>query len=305
MSEPQTIRDYVLALGASLEFGLRSRRRILLEVYDHLCQAADEELRRGETEEEAQRRAIAAFGSPEEVAARFEAGLLGALDRRLALSARWLHRWTAKRPSRVAVVWMALGVFVAAAVAAVGASFGASDLDNAAGSFVGTGAAFALMCTIVPSRRRRIQAGVRDWEHELTIFFLIPASGGFVMMLGGSDLGGLFVGLAAGALVLVTFFLETVIEGVVTRVARGYAEPAEDDDRQAWSADHPWRAALAWVAPLPLGLLALIVVYPGPGGLRVALAVLVGAMTALAAAAVRLEQSRQEKETYQHAYEGT
>ncbi len=46
--EPLTIRDYMLALGASLEVGLRSRRRILLEVYDHLCQAATERLRGGD-----------------------------------------------------------------------------------------------------------------------------------------------------------------------------------------------------------------------------------------------------------------
>ena len=74
MSDPQKIREYMFALGASLEIGLRSRRRIMLEVYDHLRHAGDEQLRRGQTEEQAQRRAIAAFDSPQEVAARFDAG---------------------------------------------------------------------------------------------------------------------------------------------------------------------------------------------------------------------------------------
>ncbi len=198
---------------------------------------------------------------------------------------------------------MALGVFVAAVVAAVGAAFGASHPIAAATAFVAAGAAWALMCTIVPSWRRRIQAGVRDRKIESTFFLPYPASVAIVTML-GKDVGISNL-IAAMTLVCVAYFLaERVIKGVVTRAARRYAGPAEDDDRQAWSADHPWRAALACVAPLPIGLLALIVVHPGPGGLRVALAVLVGAMTALAAAAVRLEQSRQEKETYQRTFEG-
>ncbi len=98
MSGPQTIRDYLAAFNAALEVGLRSRRRIHVEVYDHLCRTAEEELRRGLTEEEAQRRAIAAFGSPEQVAAGFESGFLGPLDRRLAVTATRVDVWIARHP---------------------------------------------------------------------------------------------------------------------------------------------------------------------------------------------------------------
>jgi len=143
VSPPQTIREYLAALNASLEVGLRNRQRILVEVENHLSDAAQEQLRGGASLPEASRRAIAAFGSPVAVAARFDAGVIGALDRRLALGVRRLHRWMALGPRRAAVVWLALGVVCGGAVAVVGTAFGAQQPLWAAAMFVSTGAVWA------------------------------------------------------------------------------------------------------------------------------------------------------------------
>ena len=51
----------------------RARGRILAEVHAHLNEAAADRLARGETLEDAQRRAIARFGAPAEVARQFNA----------------------------------------------------------------------------------------------------------------------------------------------------------------------------------------------------------------------------------------
>ena len=98
--------EYLAAFNAALHVGLRNRNRILSEVMEHLHEAAmaewtavcDETERDGrsivgsedELWAEAQRRAVAAFGSAEEVAACFESGVLGALDRRVAIATRRL-----------------------------------------------------------------------------------------------------------------------------------------------------------------------------------------------------------------------
>lgn len=95
-----------------------------------------------------------------------------------------------------------------------------------------------------------------------------------------------------------------MIKNAVERAGRRSAGSSASDRRQAWCADHPWRAALFAVMPLPLGLAALVAVHPGPAGLRVALVALMGVMTAVAAAALRLDQARREKDDSQHALAG-
>lgn len=305
MSEPQAVREYLAALNASLEVGLRSRRRILFEVCDHLSQAAMDEWRRGASPDEAVRRAIAAFGSPEEVAARFEAGFISALDRRLALGARRLHRWTARRPSRVPVVWIALGALAGGVLAALGASFGPpysfAAAFTAVQSFLMPGLLWWLMCIVGASCPSKEAEAER--RRFLPLVFAFSMTGGYLAMV-TSPLGlwDLFVSVT---LVYMSVGLAIVAaEGAARRAARSYPG-VSGEARDAWSADHPWRSALADVAPLPLGMELLVLLHPGPGGgLRIAVSVLVAVLVALALAVVRLEQGRREKDAYQNAYEG-
>ena len=305
MTTPQTIGEYLAALNASLEVGLRSRRRIFLEIVDHLSQATQEQVRGGASRQEAERRAIAAFGSPQEVAARFEAGFVGALDRRLALGARWLHRWMTQRPSRVAVVWLALGTVLAVVVGALGTFFGARHPLLAATAFLAAGTVWALMQIVLPSGRRRLRAAMRDWKLQSTGFFAYPTGVAYITMVHGAGPSFTWRLIAAITLVYGLWFLAGwAAERAVRCAARRCAGPTEDDRRQAWSADHPWCAAVSDVVPLPLGSVALIAVYPGPVALRVALAVLVAIIAALAIGVVRLEQARREKDAYQRGYDG-
>lgn len=143
------IKLYLAALNHELEVGLRSRARILVEVGEHLQQAADDVHAKLRAEAErhppatapteapwvtAQRRAIAPFGSPEEVAAGFEGGRLEALDKRLALIDASMERWVGRRPLLGGTIWAAVTslVFVAMglAITGVGALFGVGYFVN-------------------------------------------------------------------------------------------------------------------------------------------------------------------------------
>lgn len=158
MIEPRPLDDinrYLAALNTALAVGLRSRSRILEEVCEHLYQAAmaehGEMLARIERRElpaapshalwaEAQRRAIVAFGSPEEVASGFQKGPLGALDERLALADARLEGWLGRRPvlagtiwaAAISLAWVALGV----AISVVGHLFDAGYATNVLTVFV-------------------------------------------------------------------------------------------------------------------------------------------------------------------------
>jgi hypothetical protein len=143
------IKLYLAALNHALAVGLRSRARILVEVGEHLQQAADDVHAELLVEAErhtpatapaeelwvtAQRRAIAPFGSPEEVAAGFEGGRLEALDKRLALIDASMERWVGRRPLLGGTIWAAVTslMFVAMglAIVGVGALFGVGYFTN-------------------------------------------------------------------------------------------------------------------------------------------------------------------------------
>lgn len=70
-SQHGTISTYLDALRGELRATARPRARILHEVADHLAEAAQWERERGAAPEEAERRAIARFGAPREVAHQF------------------------------------------------------------------------------------------------------------------------------------------------------------------------------------------------------------------------------------------
>ena len=307
MTGPETIRDYMGALDASLEVGLRNRRSILRELYEHLCQAAYEELRRGETEQEAQRRAIAAFGSPQEVAAGFESGLAGQIDKRLAVMSRRLDVWMAQHPWSGAALRIVFFLPAAAAIAAVGAALGAPVGPDA--TFLLGGASWwSLHLGFKAWRlRRRPEPGLRErmWAEDPR-FLGVEEDAPMGDMAGGlvGGLGGYCV--AAGA----SFVLFVASMGVACSlwallswvVHRKYPQEnacegsrCEDGSRLAFRLDHPWWGALFHASHLPLTLLAVaLLISPGPLGYRIALGALIVVMTATVAVFRCLSWNRDE-----------
>jgi hypothetical protein len=75
MHEPSLTAEYLKALRASLRASPGTADRIMAEVEDHLRQAMDEEIAAGAPAEEAERRALARFGPPDEVARSFRTPL--------------------------------------------------------------------------------------------------------------------------------------------------------------------------------------------------------------------------------------
>jgi hypothetical protein len=71
MHEPSLTASYLRALRAALRVSPATAERILAEVEDHLRQATEEEMAAGAAPEEAERRAVERFGTPEEVARSF------------------------------------------------------------------------------------------------------------------------------------------------------------------------------------------------------------------------------------------
>ncbi len=162
MSRPQTLTEYLASLNACLELGLRSRRRIFLEVCDHLSELVEIERRDGVHRAEAERRAIAAFGSPEEVARSFQAGLAGAIDKRLAVSTRRLHGWMASHR------WGAAGVKTVALAAIIGMWATGVALVGAKNPFFAALCVLGLVPWVLSSRppaplRPRSQLWFKGW----------------------------------------------------------------------------------------------------------------------------------------------
>ncbi len=137
----------------------------------------------------------------------------------------------------------------------------------------------------------------------LPLVVAYPATMSCLDLLVGTDVFTSWRLVPFVALVYVPFVVSRgLIDGAVERAAGRYAGATDNARRQAWSADHPWRSAVGGVAPLPLGLVTLITVHPGPVALRVALVVLVTATAALTVAVVRLEAERRERDAYQRAF---
>lgn len=86
-----TIEDYLAELRAGLRLRPSYADRLLAEAEDHLRLAADEALAHGSSPAEAERIAMARFGSADEVARAANGGLIGALTRLAA----WLARLAA------------------------------------------------------------------------------------------------------------------------------------------------------------------------------------------------------------------
>lgn len=121
MNHDARIDDYV----ASLRSGLRScpgrTQDLLDEVRDHLSEARDRELAAGATAEEAERRAVAAFGDADQLARSFTRARSRRRALRLlpfALAVGFGLAWTDSRPTWDDTGISALAVLLASAACA-------------------------------------------------------------------------------------------------------------------------------------------------------------------------------------------
>lgn len=313
MSTPQTIKAYLADFNAALEVGVRSRRQIFLEVSDHLGERIGRELREGASLAEAERRAVTAFGPPEEVARSFQAGLLGGLDRRLALGARRLSGWMAvHRWGGVAVqlALLALLALIMGAVAAVGDLVGARSPLGALAAW-SSGMTWMLWLGPRAPLRGRLRARLgglskRPGSPVLTVAYLAMCP--FPMVFWWLSTVGIDPGF--GVLMLLVLLFTAVQQGVAwvtDRVldlgARRSATAVQSADRSSWSAGHPWRAVFFEIWSPTLALLALVLAYPAPLALRAAFAVMVAAATLLVAVGLCLARSLREKACYARSIE--
>lgn len=218
-----------MVLNASLELGLRGRRPILYEVADHLREAATAEGKNGASPQEAQRRAISAFGSPQEVAAGFESDLAGQIDKRLAVIGRRLDVWMAQHPWGGAASRMALVLPFAAAIVALGTLFGVG-VDAALGpaGFVFTmGSWWSLHLGFKAWRlRARPERGLRARlrAHDPQLLGLEEGwlLGGMAMVGAAVGALGLYIGDFVGfpfftGLCVIVFSLSPLIEWLASR----------------------------------------------------------------------------------------
>lgn len=326
MSEPQTINGYLAELNACLEVGLRSRRRISREVVDHLSQAMHNEREDGASATVAERRAIAAFGAPEEVAQSFESGTIGRLDKRLAVSTRRLSGWMGRHPWRAAVMKIALLTIVLALLAAVAAIFGAQAPLLGPSAILLVSVVWVLWFSSQAPLGRRLRARItaRPWrgrrgpaeQRSAGARRPVQAPGGFFiaafsyptltmwLAMDGDDAWSLppllmWTGLFGGVFFVVFLAAERSGEAVARRRS-GESRKA----RSRWLADHPWTAALVEVWCFPcLFLAGVFFLDPGPLGLRAALTVWLAAATALLVVGRRLSRSREEKQTFAREYD--
>jgi hypothetical protein len=249
-------------------------------------------LRRGETEEEAQRRAIAAFGSPEQVAAGFQSGRLGSLDRRLALTATRLDVWMARHPWGGALLRMALFVPAAALIAGLGLAFAVPDLGlQVASGLVGSGAWVSLyLGALAWKLRGRPESGLhaRIAAHD-------PERLGLELHpLGGPAANGCWMGglVSLGANVDFDFFLCILMGSLLLWLPALLAHNCAGDNetRRTWfnfRREHPWWGALVNAPHFPSVALALALALPAPLGFRLALALAIAAMQTVGLAALR------------------
>lgn len=327
MSRPLTLTEYLASFNACLELGLRSRRRIFLEVCDHLSELVEIELRDGVPGAEAERRAIAAFGSPEEVARSFQAGLAGAIDKRLAVSTRRLHRWMASHR------WGAAGVQTVALAAITGmwvagvALVGAKNPLLAALTFFTVGLWLVLVWSPhAPLPRagiwfkgwvsKRVKRPVRDGsardrrEHrrldaETIVMLYCPYSVVLAWLMMVKDDLYHPVWHFMAWFVLFMGFQYAAIWGTdhgLDLAARRRGPSTEDADRQSWEAEHPLMAALFDIWSVALASLALVLVYPAPLEVRAAFVAMVAALTGLSALGICLVGRLKEHDDYAHGY---
>lgn len=338
MTEPRAIDDinrYLAELNSALAVGLRSRSRILEEACEHLYEAAmaehEELLAQIERRElparpgealwaEAQRRAIAAFGSPEEVASGFQSGPLGVLDRHLAAADARFEGWVARRPVLAGTVWAAVTslawVALGVAISLVGYLFGigyAVRIDalitpghtvDVLSLFVWIGVVYFCMRMVYVLRGNLAAGGLacwrglplkqpravrlvalRDWLGYM--FFM-----GYVLLTHPMS----FIQLTAAWIAL------ALVVELAARLARRMGRGA------GWSVygadpDENWSRYVSGLWTSAGVTLTLIVVVSGPSGLALALALLLAAVTGTTALLRRLGWNSSVKRSWGRTYE--
>jgi len=255
---PGTVNQYLSALNASLELGIRSRRRILIEIAEHLCETATIEAREGVSPAEAQARAIAALGSPQDVAAGFESDFAGALDKRLALIARGLDAWMARHPWGGAALRTAFILPAVAATVALGAAFdaGRAAALHAAHILVVGAVLSSLYLGFKAWRvRERPEAGLRArlWAQDprvLGVYEDMPMGGaailaGTIGCVGSyaDSVGAPFLSFLGPVLlgVVLAMLLKRLVYGAHARIHDHEKSRSENyNEWEAFRLDHPW-----------------------------------------------------------------
>lgn len=326
MTEPAPMDNmncYLAALNDALVVGMQSRSRILEEAGEHLNQTAlgehEKLVAQIERRElpgqpnaalwaEAQRRAIAAFGAPDVVAAGFQHGPLGALDKRLALTDAWFERWLWRRPVMAGTIWAAATslawVALGAAISVVGELFGVGYATNVLMLFVVVGV-LSFCIRIAGVLRGRLGAGgvavgrglplwqpkwfrmaaLRDWHGYL--FFQ-----GYVLLTVPTNwfaLTAAWIGLALAV---------ELLARLARRAGRGAGwAPYGTDPEENWSHYTTGLGASAGIT------LALILVLSSASGLAAALGILLVGATGTTAFVRRLAWNSSVKRNWGRTYE--
>ena len=120
---PVTIAAYLVEFDAALRARLGRRRRIVVEVEDHLREAATARLERGVSGAEAEAAAIGAFGDPASVAEGFGADPIARITQRLVVVGQGLDEWMGRHPWRGATLAASVPATIYLIAATVGVMF--------------------------------------------------------------------------------------------------------------------------------------------------------------------------------------
>jgi len=319
----EDLNSYLAEFNAALAVGMRSRSRILEEAGEHLYETACAEherllvrIERGELPVQpiqtlwtaAQRRAISTFGRPQDVAAGFQTGPLGSVDRRLALADGRYEAALRRRPvlagtiwaAATSLSWLAIGV----AISVVGGLFDVGYAANVLMPLAWVSA--GVFCIRIWHVLGRLPAGgAATWRglplsrsaRSSPVIALRDVPGwnffiGYVLLIDPMsfiELTAAWIGLAL------------VVE-LAARLARRSGHAG------GWSAygtdpDENWARYVSGLGTSTAITLALIVVTAGSFGLALALGLLLAGFAGMTALARRLAWNSSVKRNWGRTYQ--